>query len=109
MDWLDIIDNVKCRVPKGKDIKHIAYTKSFPYFDGIHDSELVSMGLYLRASIWDDTKPEMKEIVARNGWKIYTAVPHFSPLDNFFQCRCEDCAPCSACWSDIPLICCEIH
>lgn len=98
--WLRIIDACK-----GEKITFIAYTKSFVYFDGVQ----LPKALKLRASIWDDTKPEQKEIVNRNAWNIYTAVDAFKPGDAFTRCRCKDCASCSKCWMNFADIRCEIH
>ena len=86
-------------------VTFIAYTKSFKFFDGVNLPD----NFTLRASVWDDTKPEDLEIIARNNWPIYTAVEKFTRADNFHQCRCEDCATCGKCWSKTPLIACEIH
>ena len=52
--WLEIMDF--CMIDKR--IKFIAYTKSFPYFDGLE----LPGNFAFRASIWDDTKPEFLEI-----------------------------------------------
>ena len=98
--WIAIMNNCK-----GENIKFIAYTKSFPYFDGVKLPENFS----LRASIWDDTKPEFLETIARNGWNIYTAVKEFKPGDTFTRCRCNDCAGCGKCWENYKDIRCEIH
>ena len=90
---------------KGEKIIFIAYTKSFEFFDGVKLPE----NFRLRASIWDDTTEEQKEIVERNGWPIYTAVEKFQKGDTFHRCRCNDCATCGACWSRRKDIRCEIH
>ena len=87
-------------------VKFIAYTKSFPYFDGID----LPSNFSLRASIWADTKPEQIAIILRNQWPIYTAVESFTVNDTFTQCRCADCATCGKCWDKtVPDIRCEIH
>ena len=105
MDWLQIVRNIEAMDFNGKKVTFIAYTKSFIYFDGVKLPE----SFKLRASVWADTAPEQKEIIERNGWPVYTAVKKFTDHDTFHQCRCQDCATCGKCWSNEPLICCEIH
>lgn len=90
----------------GINIKFIAYTKSFPFFDGVKLPE----NFYFRASIWDDTKPEFIEMIKRNEWPTYSAVEKFTDHDEFGHCRCDDCATCGKCWNnDYKAINCEIH
>lgn len=89
----------------GENVTFIAYTKSFKYFDGID----LPKNFKLRASIWDDTKPEEIEIIKRNNWNIYTAVDSFAKGDKFTRCRCSDCATCQKCWRNYKDIRCEIH
>lgn len=104
--WMEIIRKVNSQCPDNKEITFIAYTKSFSFFDG----KELPKNFALRASVWDDTKESDKEIIARNGWNVYTAVEKFTDHDDFEQCRCNDCATCGNCWNvNIPLICCEIH
>lgn len=98
--WLAIMENCK-----GENIKFIAYTKSFPYFDGVK----LPKNFSLRASIWADTKEEHRETIRRNDWNIYTAVEKFETGDAFTRCRCKDCASCAKCWSNYKDIRCEIH
>ena len=87
-------------------IEFIAYTKSFRFFDG----KALPKNFHLRASVWDDTKPEDLATIERNGWPIYTAVDKFTDDDTFHQCRCEDCATCTECWAErFAMIACEIH
>ena len=99
--WLAIMRNCLC----DKRIRFIAYTKSFKFFDG----KKLPKNFSLRASIWADTSKEQREIVARNGWNIYTAVPVFKKGDAFTRCRCADCATCKHCWQNYKDIRCEIH
>ena len=99
--WLQIMRNCS----GDKRIKFIAYTKSFPYFDGVR----LPKNFSLRASIWDDTPEAMREIVKRNDWSIYTAVPEFKTGDNFTRCRCNNCAGCRHCWQNYKDIRCKIH
>ena len=99
--WLSIMD--LCKVDSR--IKFIAYTKSFPYFDGV----TLPKNFAFRASVWDDTKPQFLEMINRNGWNIYTAVEKFQKGDNFTRCRCSDCATCKKCWQNYKDIRCEIH
>lgn len=98
--WLAIINACK-----GENIKFIAYTKSFPYFDGID----LPKAFALRASVWADTKKEHLETISRNNWNIYTAVERFEVGDSFTRCRCADCATCGKCWKNYKDIRCEIH
>ena len=100
--WFEIIRRVNATTKK---VKFIAYTKSFRFFDGVK----LPRNFYLRASIWDDTKPEDRETIARNNWSIYTAVDQFRTGDAFTRCRCSDCATCGKCWSRRHDIRCEIH
>lgn len=100
--WIQIARNCE-HIEK---VRFIAYTKSFPFFDGKELPENFS----IRASIWDDTKPEQIKIILRNAWPIYTAVDKFTENDTFTQCRCSDCATCGKCWDrNVPDIRCEIH
>lgn len=99
--WLQIMENCKC----DKRIKFIAYTKSFPYFDG----KKLPKNFAFRASIWSDMKQELLEIAKRNKWNVYSAVEKFAKGDKFTRCRCKDCATCKKCWQNYKVICCEIH
>ena len=99
--WLEVAEICKA----DKRIKFIAYTKSFKYFDNVK----LPKNFNLRASLWDDTTEEQKEIVSRNGWNIYTAVDKFQSGDDFTRCRCKDCATCKKCWKNYKDIRCEIH
>ena len=100
--WLLVME--LCKVDPR--IRFIAYTKSFKFFDGV----ALPYNFSLRASVWDDTPAEDLEIIARNGWDIYTAVDKFTEADKFTQCRCSDCATCGKCWGrEDHDIRCEIH
>ena len=98
--WMEI-----ARQLKGEKVKFIAYTKSFAFFDGV----TLPDNFFLRASVWADTPASDLEIIARNGWTIYTAVEKFQTGDAFTRCRCADCASCGFCWSKRADIRCEIH
>ena len=100
-DWIQIMLNCA----HDKRIVFMAYTKSFPYFDG----KKLPSNFRLRASIWADTSEEQKAIVVRNNWVIYTAVESFQTGDKFTRCRCADCATCAKCWHKYKDIRCEIH
>lgn len=100
--WIAIIENVSRITSK---VKFIAYTKSFRFFDG----KTLPKKLFLRASVWDDTKTADLETIRRNEWTIYTAVESFQKGDTFARCRCKDCATCGKCWSKRKDIRCEIH
>lgn len=108
MKWLTIARQVKA---DGFDnVIFMAYTKSLPYFEG----EAVPDNFKIRASIWDDTKPELVKMSQK--YNIYTAYDR-ETIDRmkadgveFHECRCEDCGTCNECWSDNhKLIVCEIH
>ena len=99
--WLEIMEACD-----GLPIKFIAYTKSFPFFDGRE----LPRNFFMRASIWDDTKPAFLAMIKRNNWATYSAVEKFTDADTFGQCRCEDCATCGKCWNnEYKEINCEIH
>ena len=108
MKWLAIAEKVKA---DGFDnVIFMAYTKSLPFFEG----ETIPDNFKIRASIWDDTKPELVEMSQK--YNIYTAYDR-ETIDkmkeqgvDFHECRCEDCGTCNECWSDNhKLIVCEIH
>ncbi len=91
---------------KDESIRFIAYTKSFPYFDG----KKLPTSFALRASVWNDTKKEYLQMIWKNNWKIYTAKEDISEVPKHAICRCEDCATCGNCWaSKIQMIICQIH
>lgn len=97
--WLRIMENCK-----GEDIVFIAYTKSFPFFDGVELPENFS----LRASLDQSSTNVMADIVERNDWNTYRVVEKF--FGKTAKCRCEDCATCNMCISrNIKSIQCEIH
>ena len=99
--WLRIM-----RALEGEDIVFIAYTKSFPLFDGV---ELPS-NLSLRASLDLSSSSEAREAVERNNWNRYEVVAKFAETYKGAKCRCEDCATCNMCISlKIKNIQCEIH
>lgn len=99
--WLQIMENCKT----DKRIRFIAYTKSYPYFDGVK----LPKNFSLRFSVWHDTTPAALAAQKKNNWNIYTAVPKFEKGDNFSRCRCKDCATCKHCWQNYKDIRCEIH
>ena len=99
--WLQIIDNFS----DDKRVHFVAYTKSFPFFDGVS----IPSNFSLRASLWADTAPEQLALVIKNGWPTYSAVESFTDNDPFIHCRCEDCATCNFCWQEYPDIRCLIH
>jgi len=99
--WLAIADYFKSE----KRVVFICYTKSFPYFDGVK----LPHNFRLRASVWDDTKPEFITMISANNWSTYTAVDAFRKGDKFTRCRCSDCATCGKCWARYKDIRCEIH
>lgn len=101
MAWFYVMDACK-----GLPIKFIAYTKSFPFFDG----KKLPENFYMRASIWDDTKQKFLDMINANNWPTYSAVDKFTENDDFGHCRCEDCATCGKCWNnEYKAINCLIH
>lgn len=103
--WLAIADRISKMDFGKKVVKMMAYTKSFPYFDGKNIPNV----LKVRASLWADTKPEMLEIVKRNGWHTYSAVDKFDGSNSYTECHCKDCGECEQCWAEYEDIRCEIH
>lgn len=99
--WLEISNNLS----DDKRVQFVAYTKSFPFFDG----KSIPSNFALRVSLWADTAPEQLALVAKNGWPTYSAVESFSSKDSFTHCRCEDCATCNFCWQNYQDIRCLIH
>lgn len=99
--WLRVMNNCE-----GEDIVFIAYTKSFPFFDGVE----LPKNFSLRASLDASSRDDMRAIVDRNDWNRYEVVPKFSKSYKGAKCRCEDCATCNMCISlNIKKIQCEIH
>jgi hypothetical protein len=99
--WLKIARNV------AHDIRIVfwCYTKSFVFFDGVQLPE----NFKLRASVWADTTPEQLEIIARNGWPIYTVYESELPA-GYNECFCKDCANCNQCGDmSIKSIACKKH
>lgn len=88
--WLEIMETVR----DIKNLVFLAYTKSFKYFDGVK----LPSNFQLLASIWSDTKKEQLDIVMKNGWRIYTAIPEnmieTSKEYGFTECTCENCNTC---------------
>ena len=82
-----------------------AYTKSFPFFDGVKLPDNFRM----RASIWSDTDPDQLEIIRRNNWPFYTVYEKTLPA-GYTECRCKDCADCNQCGDmTIKAIACKRH
>ncbi len=85
-----------------------AYTKSILYFIDVD----IPVNFAIRASVWDDTKPELYKM-SYEKFNIYTAL---TPAEmskcnrNFTECRCSDCATCGKCWDNsIKELICKIH
>ena len=88
------------------DITFIAYTKSFPFFDGLQ----LPPNFRLRASLDSTSLKYLVDMVKRNGWCIYRVVDKFTDPENENNCRCSDCATCGKCWDlEIRVIECEVH
>ena len=90
MKWLEIAN----RCSDIENLTFLAYTKSFVYFDGV----ALPSNFQLLASIWSDTKQSQLDIVMRNGWRIYTAIPEryieTAKDFGFTECTCENCNTC---------------
>lgn len=90
MAWLEIAR----RCADIPNLVFLAYTKSFIYFDGV----TLPSNFQLLASIWNDTKRNQLDIVMRNGWRIYTAIPdryiETAKEYGFVECTCENCNNC---------------
>lgn len=88
--WLEICR----RTAHYKNLTFLAYTKSFVYFDGVALPE----NFQLLASVWSDTKKSQLDIIMRNEWRIYTAIPEkyieTSKAYGFSECTCENCNTC---------------
>lgn len=97
--WLAIANNC-ADIP---NLHFMAYTKSVEF---VHDKPA---NMTIRYSVWDDTDPAEIEKARAKGLPIYTAVDKFTTEPEENRCRCEDCATCGKCWSEIAKILCEIH
>lgn len=88
--WIEIAR----RTSNYRNLVFLAYTKSFPYFDG----KSLPSNFQLLASIWSDTKKSQLDIVMRNGWRIYTAIPEnyieTAKEYGFTECTCTNCNDC---------------
>lgn len=99
--WLRIM-----RALEGEDVVFIAYTKSFPFFDGLD----LPSNFSLRASLDLSTSEAQRETAKRNAWNTYEVVEKFAESYKGARCRCENCATCNLCISrNIKSIQCEIH
>lgn len=99
--WLEI-----ARYFKGNEkVVFMAYTKSIDFFDGLS----VPDNFRIRYSVWEDTKPSQIAKAKRRGYPIYTAVDEFTNEPNRNRCRCDDCATCGKCWSNIEYLACTKH
>lgn len=75
-------------------VTFLAYSKSIPFFDGLTLPE----NFILRASLWDDTPAELREMSMQ--YPIYTALPRGTYEHiKCFHCDCVDCGHCLACYS----------
>lgn len=101
--WVEIINYFR----DDSTIKFMCYTKSLPYFENVDISSMKNFSFI--ASVWDDTKEEMKELIKKNDYRVYTAVASFENT-NYSQCRCSDCAHCMKCVNNnVKAIACKIH
>lgn len=101
--WMEIIRHFR----NVKNLVFMAYTKSLPYFEKYDVKKYKNLAFV--ASVWDDTKPEMMEIIERRGYRIYTAVDSFENWDGT-KCDCQDCANCQKCYKNrYKRIACKIH
>lgn len=94
--WLSIASYFE----NNKNIVFMAYTKSLIYFE----DENIPINFCLRASVWDDTKTEQKELIYKNDYPIYTALSGEKIQEMkknnipFYECKCADCGNCGKCW-----------
>lgn len=99
--WLEVARYFK----DNKRVVFMAYTKSIDFFDGLQ----VPDNFKIRYSVWEDTKPSQIAKAKRRGYPIYTAVDSFTTEPNKSRCRCDDCATCGKCWSNIEYLACIKH
>lgn len=89
-----------------------AYTKSIIYFInlgyGLND---FPKNLIIRASLWDDTRKDLKELIFAYNFPVYTALKDIPKNNRYFtECRCSDCATCLKCYTnDYKNIAVKIH
>ena len=105
-NWLEIIRFFA----NDNRIKFVCYTKSVRFFVGTDFRSLKNF--VVRYSVWADTKETEKEIARSLNLPTYTALEReeMDKLENFVECRCEDCATCLKCFSYAnKSIICEIH
>lgn len=94
--WFKVMDFFK-----GELVTFVAYTKSFPYFDGVK----LPSNFMLNASIMEDTPEWALEMIKRNGWRTYRCVmteadmKAWLELQDRHECRCAGCGSCMSCWS----------
>ena len=84
--WLDIASACQDDIR----IEFWVYTKSFSFFDGV----TVPENFHLIASVWGDTKKSDLEVIARNGWRTYSAVEKFTTEPDENRCHCANCGKC---------------
>lgn len=88
--WLAIAEATK----HYENLTFLAYTKSFVYFDVV----ALPDNFQLLASIWSDTKKSQLDIVMKNEWRVYTAIPEEyidrSKNFGFAECTCDNCNDC---------------
>jgi hypothetical protein len=99
--WLAIIKHFE----NDSRIIFQCYTKSIPYFiECGYGSDEFPSNFIVQASVWDDTAPELLDLIKLYNFPVYTAL---SPEDMeratlagviFHKCRCSDCGTCLQCY-----------
>lgn len=93
LKWVEIIK----QCADVKNLVFMAYTKSFPFFIGLK----IPKNFRIRASVWDDTKPEQLELIKKLGFPVYTVKnrEEWKNLPRREKCFCADCGKCGKCWN----------
>lgn len=107
--WVDIAYHFK----NDSRIIFTAYSKSLPFIiESGYASDWWPRNLIIRASKWEDTAPEMVDLINRYNFPVYTALPadELETAEHVHKCRCADCAGCLNCYTNtLKLIACAIH
>lgn len=99
--WCDITRHFE----NDERITFLAYTKSVIYFDIPSYRTMRPANFIIRASVWDDTKPELLWNIEHMNLPIYTALSaedmekERAKGHNFSVCECKNCTTCRKCWN----------
>lgn len=107
--WIDI-----CKHFENDDrIVFLAYTKSITYIIncgfGLPD---FPNNLSIRASVWNDTRKDLLELIKAYNFNIYTALSKedMKKEKDFYKCECINCSKCLQCINkNKKRVICEIH